>query len=317
AIKRYWTKAPYHVQLELMETAGQFWRAEEPERKALIAVIEALPHLQNPFVSTVIMEALQQLNALEASEHEHQKDVRDQMQKLLSGPGDEESCIAVHHLYYAQFDHPLSTAYCEVVSQLSGEERRRFLMMAAKGVEDSHLFLSPPILDLASFKDPEAGEIINRWTQAPPPDSFDPQEAIEVFVIARIAVARLGCVLPDKAATDNPSANALAACGALLYWSNRVDVTEDVRRTACHKPLDVLRQHETGVAVDAIRHCHHVRSEGIKRLPGAASVNSSILSCFPEHAAEICAKHSIARHPGRLLPLFLRTRPIAGAGIRS
>ena len=85
AIERYWTKAPYHLQLDLMQTAGWCWGAEEPERTALIATIEALPH-RHPFVSTAIVEALQQLGALTASEEAHQWEVRDQVEKLLLEP---------------------------------------------------------------------------------------------------------------------------------------------------------------------------------------------------------------------------------------
>ena len=137
-------------------------------------------------------------------------------------------------------------------------------------------------------------------------------------MIAHLALARLGCVLPEKTTTGNSAADALAACGTLLFWSNRIDASEDVRRSACQEPLDILRKHETGVSVDAIRHSQHMYLKVTNRLPGPAPINSSIVSGFPEEAAEIC-RQALHRpsHPGWILSLLLRTRPIAGTGIRA
>jgi len=131
-------------------------------------------------------------------------------------------------------------------------------MMAARGAEDSSFFLSPLITDLASSGDSRVGPSIVRWTALPPTDSFMPQDAIAVFVVAHVALGRLACALPDSSSAPNgPVAEALAACGEVLYWRNRVDLTPTESHRACHRPLDILSQH----------HWPPLMSSGIVNMP--------------------------------------------------
>lgn len=295
ALKRHWASAPYHLQLDLMEVARLCWQTNETDRAALIDAIETLPQPQHPFISTTIVEALQSLGALEASEREHHAVVLEEVRQCLARPNDGDSCAMAYGIYSAQFDHPFSGAYCEVVSDLSEHERKQLLMMAAKGADDSSFFLSPLIIDLASFGDLKVGGSIVRWTKLPPTDSFMPQDAIAVFVVAHIALGRLACHLPDwQEATDSPSSEALTACGAILYWCNRADLDEDTKRNACHHSLTVLGRHEQGAALDVIRNCEHALVEGVKHLPGEAPVDRTIVGRFPTEVAEIC-RHALLR----------------------
>ena len=229
--------------------------------------------------------------------------IREEVRQFLANPDGHESCTAAYRTYYAQFDHPLSAAYGEAVADLSEAERKQLLMMAGKGWDNLSFFLSPLIIELASFCAPEAGAIISRWTELPPTDSFMPQDAIGVFVVAHIALGRLGCLLPERQTEpDNPSAESLAACGAILYWSNRTDLDEDARCTACRQPLSVLARHELGAAVDAIRHCEHALVEGVERIPGQGLVQRSIVNCFPVEVTEFCRQ--ALKSPSSLIGYF-------------
>ena len=161
--------------------------------------------------------------------------------------------------------------------------------MAANGASDTAMFLAPLLTDLASFGDSGVGDSITRWTALPPTDSFMPQDAVAVFVVAHIALARLGCPLPDRRGeADGYSAQALATCGAILYWCNRVDLEETDKRHACDPSLRVLLRYERGAALDIIRHCEYALVQGVKRLPGSAPLERSIVNAFPIEAVEIC-----------------------------
>ena len=108
------------------------------------------------------------------------------------------------------------------------------------------------------------------------------------------ALARLDCPLPDRRdGADGHSTEALAACGTILYWLNRVDFDETTRRDACDASLGVLVRHERGAALDVLRHCEYTLVEGVQRLPGPVPVERSIVNCFPCEAAEIC-RHALA-----------------------
>ncbi|MCH8095564.1 MAG: NERD domain-containing protein [Proteobacteria bacterium] len=295
ALKTRWASAPYHLRLDLIDAAVVCQRANEADRTALIEAIEALPQPQHPFISTAIVDALRFLGGLETPEQEHQIVVREEISRCLTCPDDAETCAAAYGIYSAQFDHPFSGAYCEVVPNLSDDERKQLLMMAARGADDSTFFLSPLLIELASFGDPKVGVIIGRSTEFPPTDSFMPQDAIAVFVVAHVSLGRLGCRLPDRQlTTDNPSAEALAACGAILYWCNRADLDENTKRNACHHPLSILARHEQGAALDVIRDCEHALVEGLKHLPGKTPVERSIVGRFPAEVVEIC-RHALLR----------------------
>lgn len=293
-IERCWASAPYHLRLDLMDSARMCRRSGERERAALIAAIEALPQPGHPFISTAVVEALQSLGALEKSEREHVATVREEVKECLADPEDTDRCAMAYGVFSAQFDHPYSAAYCEVIAGLPKGEQKMLLTMAAKGAEDTAFFLVPLLVELTSFGDPSIGDRIARWTAPPAIDSFMPQESIAAFVVTHIALARLGCSLPNAQALPNRlSAEALVACGKVLYWCNRTDLDETTRRSACDAGLQVLLRHAHAAALDVIRHCECVLVEGLEHLPGDTPIERSIVRRFPAVAAEIC-RHALA-----------------------
>ena len=258
ALETHWTDAPYHLRLELLHAAQTCRRTNESDRSALIAAVEALPQPGHVFISSTIVEVLQCLGALEDSEREHVAVVREEVRECLANPEDANRCAMAWGLYSAQFDHPYCGAYCEVIAGLLENERKTLLTMAANGVGDTAFRPAPLLIELASFGDPGVGDSIARWTALPSTDSFMPQDGVAVFLVAHIVLARFGCPLPHRLSEANGhSAEALAACGTILFWLNRIDCHETARRHACDAPLRVLSRHERGAALDVLRHCEY------------------------------------------------------------
>ena len=300
AIKMHWTGAPYHLRLALMHAAVACQRTNESDRTALIETIEALPEPRDLFTSSSIADTLRMLGAFEDSERDHYTIIGQEVKQCLSDPNEDDSCSMAYRVYSAQFDHPFSGAYYEIVSDLPDQERKTLLMMAAKGASDSSFFLKSLLIDLVSFEDPNVGESIVRWTALPPINAFMPQESIAVFVVAHVALARLGCPLPDKQLTaDNPAAEALAACGTILYWSNCTDIDESTKRDTCHHSLSVLARHELGAALNVIRECDHAGIQCRRFLSADWPVEWSIVGCFPTEIAEVC-RHALIQPLGQI-----------------
>ena len=294
AIESHWAGAPYHLKLYLIDAACICHLSDDGDRAALVATIEALPQSRNIFISTTIVEALQRLGALEDSEREHIAVVSQEIKECLSDPEDADHHSMAYGLYAAQFDHPYSGAYCEAIAELPEDDRKSLLRMAASGVTDSAFFLVALLVDLLSFGDPGLGDSISRWTAMPPKDSFMPQDSIAALVIAHIALARLGRPLPHgRDVADGHSAEALAACGKILYWCNRSDLDQTARRHACDAPLQVLLRHERGAALDVIRECEDALDRDMSKLIGPTPVERSIMNTFPIEATEIC-RHALA-----------------------
>ena len=289
ALKTHWAGAPYHLRLDLLDAARMCHSASDIERDALIAALERLLPPSNVFISSMILEALQALGALEDSEREHVATVHEEVRYCLSDPEDAKRCTMAYGLYSSQFDHPYSGAYYEVIASLPETERKSLLTMASNGARDTATFLVPLLTDLTIFGDSSVRDSMSRYTALPPTDSFMPQDAVAVFMIAHIALARLGCPLIEWQGEEvGPSAQALAACGTILYWCNVANLEESDKRQACKASLRVLLRHENGAALDVIRRCEHASVEGLSRLSGSAPMERSIVNTFPGETAEIC-----------------------------
>ena len=288
-LKTHWNQAPYHLALALMEAVGDCYSASETDKAALIQAIESLPPPRNMWLSSSIVETLQMLGALEQSEIEHHPVVRQEVRQCLTSPNECASWEQAYRIYESQFDHPFMGAYHEIISSLPSHERKQLLMMAAKGSDKDNFFLGTLIAELASYSDPKVSESLARFTELPSTKSHSTQQAIDVFITAHIALARLGCPLPcSQAIVNSPSAESLAACGAILYWINRNDLDEGRKRKMCHPALSVLNRHRQSAALDALRLCDPRYSYRAERFPETAAVNRSILRWFPEEITKIC-----------------------------
>ena len=178
------------------------------------------------------------------------------------------------------------------------------LEMAAAGATHTSLWLTPLLIDLASMGDCNSRGSIARWTRVPAAeDRMMPQEDISVFVVAHIALARLGFPLPDKRmAAGSSSAEVLVACGVILYWINRSDLGEDERLAACSHALDVLAEQAQGMALDVVCECEYAVYGKAHRLPEEGAKVRSIVGSFPAETAAICRVALL--HPGSQVGYF-------------
>ena len=303
-IREHWENAPYNLRLEIMHCAGLFATAEDDaERAELIEAIEDVLRRQDLYDTPNIVEALQHLGALDEDARKHEAGVIESIRRCLTQPTERDSQVEAWHVFSAQFDHPYSQAYCEVVDGLADMERKTLFQLAAKGAQDS-MWLGPLLLELASFGDPAVGESIAPWTALPSPGNrMVPQDDLHAFVVAHLALARLGCLLPKtRNVGENPAAIALQAYGTLLYWSNRKGIDEQERMAACRRELDVLAQRGKDAALDVICECERGAYSSLRLLPGNEPVVRSILKWFPTETAAIC--RNALRKPSRQVGYF-------------
>jgi hypothetical protein len=303
-LSRLWQWAPYHLRLELMHAArSAAYRATETDRQTLAHAIEQLPESQNIIISTTRIEALKALGALDDSEAEHVDVVRGNIREIFAEQSNPDMQALAYGVWYGQFDHPYDGAYCQAVSKLSPDEQKTLLTMAGKGADLESPFVSILIKQLAAFNDPATNAVIGRWIKLPPVQCGMRQDAIGNFAVAHIALGRLGCCLPElEGKHDSDGARALAACGEILYWMNRIDLPNTQRRAACTDALAVLSRHELGIAAAVISEFSNGRtmwSEGLSRLPGTEKVYISIGEAFPDDIVKIfreCLRNPTLQH---------------------
>lgn len=253
----YWPKAPSHLRISLVDAAGPRREATARQKSDLIAALESLLSNDTPLLNTCIFESLQQLGASESMEAEHIDSVRRQLMDVVIRRDDESAWGEAHGLYNCQFDHPYSNAYCEAIQELPQEQRDAFTVMAAKGARDSFFFFGLLLRDVYKIGGKAACEVLSRWTAIPPIDSVSPQESIETYVIANQFLGRLRGELPGREyrSAQGAAAVALRACGELLYWSNRTDLSVEERRSRSSASWGDLGEPHRGAAIVAVHMC--------------------------------------------------------------
>ena len=296
--RRVWDTAPYHLQLELLEAAQSCGSASAEQRAALISVIESL-EVKNIGVSSLLVDALSSLGALASAEREHEASVKEEIKCILSDVNSADAHSAAYAVWGAQFDHPYSSAYYEVLSNLPPTEKKTLLSMAAEGAGEYASSLPILITDLTAYDDPAMGHLIARWVALPPTKAVAPYEEVEKFAMSHVCLARLGCALPDSLAFyDSDAAEALAAAGRVLYWMNRIDISPLQRRHECEAPLNVLLRHDRGVAAGVLCELGSVSSlarEALFAKKALRNASISINDWFPSEVLEIC--RNCLQHP--------------------
>ncbi|MET3524421.1 nuclease-related domain-containing protein [Mesorhizobium abyssinicae] len=291
-LSRLWAKAAGHLRMALMHAAGMSAHAlTDDERQTLIDAIHDLLPTNNGFDSTGMIDALKFLGALDNDQEEHVASAKREIEAVLANCDDPLMAGAAAGLWSAQFDHPYDGAYWEAWGALTSDDRNALLLLAAQDVDRQSMFSAPLLAEVASSGDPAAGTAIASWTALPPKKEVMMQDAVRTFEMAHAALARLHYPLPDRSAeAASPADHAFLACGAIIYWLNRDDLSKAERIVNCGAPLATLSRHEHGVAAAVIREfsgAGHMFEESARRLPGSEPVVTSFAEDFPNEIAAI------------------------------
>lgn len=291
-LRHHWRGATYHLRLCLMDAAGSSsWKISDEARCNLTSVIEELPATKNIVISTVMTETLKSLGALQKEEEGHVEDVRSMIRDILANQTDNNYRSLAFYVWSSQFDHIYDEAYDQAWSELSQDEKKKLLFMGGHHMDHENWFTSLLIAQLASFGDPSVVPVILRWTALPLTRCSMPQSAIDSFVMAHLALARLGCVLPQSYADDESNmSQVLRAVGKMIYWLDRIDLPMEQRKIECGKEFEILLRYELSVVAVVLSEVGNANcsfTEKVMVLPGRCA-SSSIGACFPENVAKIC-----------------------------
>ena len=276
-----WKFLTYHVHLDLLDYAHALREVPDHIRQGYVdALQDLLPDL-HPWLTQTAIEALSGLGALQEEEDQHVETVRLQVCEILSSES-QEAPGAAWGFYNAQFDHPFSSAYIQVLEELPAQEQLSLLRLACEGAEGDDFFLSSLIDELARQGDRLAIPYIMRWTQLPSQQSKLPQQAIETFVAAFVALGALENDLPAETLRfgGEPREDALLACGVLYHWLQRRDASSVLEENQAASALEVL-QSSPDVTVGVL----YTISRSIS-VCGGRSVE--LVRAFPDQALEIC-----------------------------
>ncbi|AIY42072.1 hypothetical protein LT85_2914 [Collimonas arenae] len=281
---------PYHLQLDLIDSARYFRDAEEPYRTDIVEALEASLDKLGIMMNTMIFEALSALGALEEEEQSHIPVIRNEIEDALSTDS-VESDLAAWGLFSRQFDHPFDTSYWDEIQGLDDSRKKLLLTKACRGAEAPYLsFLGILIRQLSEFNDPNVGPAIARWAALPDKQSFMPQDAVEVFISAHEALGYLGADLSQfRGEPITAAEHAMLACGELYYWASRTDV--DAPQTSIYTAAarSVLLDHSRCASAGALQ-------LATSRMLSTDGARVSLMTHYPDICVAICREVLKWRH---------------------
>ncbi|WP_192553327.1 NERD domain-containing protein [Pseudomonas sp. IzPS59] len=288
-----WKSLTYHVHLDLLDYAHTLREVPDHIQQGYVEALQYLLPDLHPWLAQTAIEALSGLGALQEEEDQHVESVRLQIREILSSES-AEAPGAAWGFYNAQFDHPFSSAYIQVFEELPAQEQLSLLRLACEGAEGDDFFLSSLIDELARQGDRLAIPYIMRWTQLPSQQSKLPQQAIETFIAAFVALGALANDLPAENLRfgGEPREDALLACGVLYHWLQRRDASFVLEEYQAALALEVL-QSSPDVAVGVL----YTISRSISDFKGRSV---ELVRAFPDQTLEMCraALQSPSIQPG-------------------
>jgi DNA replication protein DnaC len=291
-LRNYWRGASYHLRLCFMEAVqDSCWKISDIARKSLIEIIQEFPEPKNIGISTAITDALKSLGALQESENNHIKEVREIIKNILVNQPDDNIRALAFNIWANQIDHPYDGAYCQAWSELSIQEQKTLLFMAAQAADYHSFFISLLITNLAAFNDLSIISPILRWTIPPVTESSMPQQDVGNFIIANIALARLGYDLNETHLNDDVSdpVQAMYIVGKIFYWLNQIDLAMEERTRQSSKRMNIFMKHKHAASVIyEVNRANCCFEYHIPNLPGDENTLSSLEIYFSKELAEIC-----------------------------
>lgn len=282
-IRQRWKHIPYHLMLELLDSAQMCGDAPDEQRNDLIDALRGI-ETSNIFVSSMLLDALKCLD--EIDDIGQAQLVQNEIAEVLANYEDPDSWRIAQSIYNYQFDHIFDHVYWESIENLPSEEKKKFLVMAVRGKSDFKMFLTSLIWRLVDLEDPSIAQYIEHWTEYPSELGSMPQDSVQVFLVSHVALAKLKYPLPEKIYSGSPFENTMNAIGELYYWLNRKDLGQDLQKASCEIPLKVLKVFKSNESIKAL----YLSSRSLKLSSKYFRENGYdgfVESAFPEDMAEI------------------------------
>jgi hypothetical protein len=260
-IQNRWKSTPHSLKLEILDAIVFCGPITEEENKLLIEVLEDIDtNKEGIMISTFIVDALKSLGSLELDSSNYQDTVESGLQDLFAKPDGQKSWNLAKILYDSQFDHPYDIAYWNAIHELSDEKRKKFLAMVVRADSEFMMFLSCAITDLASFKDPNVGKYIERWTSTltiQKENTVFTGDPTTVFVTAHIILGYLKYPILSKeyGKLNLVFDDVFLACGEIYYWLNRHDLNKEEKYQKLDKAWNILNNDNNNVAAGVIMEC--------------------------------------------------------------
>ena len=188
----------------------------------------------NPFINSIITDALTSLIELESSQTEDE--YYSAIRLLLDTPDDTMAQELAYGYYVYQFDHPTDASEVYLaIDSLNADEKGNFLVMAGKAMKDYAFFADLLLNELCILLPPKAELVFRKYCHPPDPQDTLFQHAVARFLLAAVGLARLRAEFP-KYGPQSGISETWWAVGELFYWMN-FDTENSEKKASAIKAL--------------------------------------------------------------------------------
>ncbi len=285
-----WKALPYHLQLDLLRFVHFSPDVADEMRAPLVEVLEKLLPNLHPFLTQDVFEILSRFGALGEEEREQFDSLQHEVERVLDEPLSAVNQAHAWSIYNAQFDHPFSGNYCQILEGLNEDQRLTLFQMASLGAENAYSFFLSTLIDqLGQSGDVRMAAAVTRWTALPSRTAAMPQNEVETYICAYVALGKLGVDLPSEATRLDRGdfEDALTACGLLYFWLERHGSKSALSNPDASAAMKVLLKPGSNVAAGMLYELMH-------SLHGRDGRGRALIDAFPCEALTIC-RRALAR----------------------
>ncbi|KIQ20180.1 hypothetical protein RT99_13995 [Flavobacterium sp. MEB061] len=248
ALTSSWNIIPYHLKVEVLFIVSHC-ASDGMQQQALISALETIhEETRNGWISTLVLEALADLDALDEDTESHKESVKWQISKLLEEPEAEESWREAFSLYSNQFDHPYNRAYFESLQELEEASKRTFYSMAVRYHSENSLFVPGLIFMSEQLLGEGCCKYLLHYLDKPQSQSVLRYEQVKTWIATYVILGRYNYEIENITAQDGEP-NFQHTCTELYYWINRTHISEQEIRKNCAPIFQLLFESEALYAI--------------------------------------------------------------------
>lgn len=289
-LSNQWQYLPRILKFEIVD-AVPFCHNNEEEKESLIEAINLVKSkatVTDPMLSSNLFEALAALGAFDSNNENYEQTVLCDMREILADQESEDSWRQASYFFNAQFDHPYSSAFSNVIESLNEAERKAFYTMALKYDEEFDLFLSLLILSAEKLMGEQCCRELVKILDKPILEATMSQERMKNHIVVCLIMAKhkydLTSVIDSR---KDEGDKFLVALAEVFYWINRRDLDNKVIMEKCAPAAKLLFESYSAYLIDSLKFFNDgLRQVYIREYFNVDTI--TVESVFTDHILSAC-----------------------------
>ncbi|WP_338648533.1 SMEK domain-containing protein [Flavobacterium sp. KS-LB2] len=255
-LSNQWEYLPRTLKFEILEVVPHCHSTDRQREELIEAIVKVRSKatLIDPWLSTNLFETLTALGALKSDAESYEQTVLSEMHEILADPDCEKSWKQASFMFNAQFDHPYSSAFYNVIDSLDQTDQKAFYAMAIKNEEEFDLFLSLLILSAEKLLGAQCCPDLLKILNKPILEATMSQERMKNHIVVCIILVKYKYDFVSLIETrKDEGEKLLVSLAEVLYWINRKDLEKKYIMEKCAPALSILFDRSSPYLIDSMK----------------------------------------------------------------